>query len=379
MEFRTESSSGVGHLQPRYVTRLESIPQLSDDELTQLRRVTAEYRFRSNSYYLGLIDWSDPADPIRRLIIPARSELRPGGLADPSAESAVTVGKGIQHKYRSTALILLTDTCAGLCRFCFRKRLFFSDNEEACPDLGEAYAYIRSQPAIDNVLITGGDPLILSTTNLRSVLRELREIEHVKAIRIGTKIPAYNPFRIINDPELIGALSEYSLPDRRIYIMCHFDHPKELTEDSRQAVELLQQAGTICLNQNPIAKGISDDPAVMQELWNELMYLGVAQYYVFQMRPAIGNEDFRVPIVESFFKVEEAKRRCSGIAKRVRFVMSHASGKIEILGVDKRFIFMKYHRAKHAADEQRFMIFRRDDEAYWLDDLEPARQSSQAS
>ena len=156
-------------------------------------------------------------------------------------------------------------------------------------------------------------------------------------------------------------------------MMCHYDHPVELTQESREAIKMIIDSGVICVNQNPIIRGISDDPKVMAELWNELSYMGVPQYYVFQGRPTAGNEPFEVPIVESFFKIEEAKKLCSGLAKRVKYAMSHESGKIEIMAVDDRHIYLKYHQAKNKKDEQRLLICHRDDNAFWLDQLKPIK------
>ena len=184
-------------------------------------------------------------------------------------------------------------------------------------------------------------------------------------------MPAFNPFRIINDPDLINILKKYNRPDRRIYLMTHFDHPRELTRAAREAIRLLQSTGAICLNQNPIIKGVSDRPEVMAELWNELAYMGVQQYYVFQSRPTRGNKPYTMPITAAYSNIEEAKRSCSGLGKRIRYVMSHASGKLEIIGVDDRHIYLKYHRALHVADEQRLLVCHRDDNAYWLDQLKP--------
>lgn len=184
-------------------------------------------------------------------------------------------------------------------------------------------------------------------------------------------MPAYNPFRILDDKSLLNMFKKYSTLDKRIYLMCHFDHPNELTDFSRKAIFEIQKSGVICANQNPVIRGISDNPEVMAKLWNELSYIGVSQYYLFQGRPTTGNEPFVVPIVEAYFKIEEAKLKCSGLAKRVRYVMSHESGKVEVVGVDKRFIYMKYHRAKHSRNEGRFFICHRDDNAYWLDQLKP--------
>jgi len=353
------------------IYRIENIPNLSDLEKENLKEVTKKYAFRSNEYYLSLIDWNDPDDPIRRLVIPDKNELISWGRLDASNEGAVTVRKGVQHKYGTTVLLLLTETCGSFCRYCFRKRLFMEHHQEVDYDATEGIEYVRRHPEVNNVLLTGGDPLVLSTRRLEGILGSLREIDHLRIIRIGTKIPAFNPFRIIDDPELLRIIRRYSLRDRRIYFMCHYDHPRELTAESRRAIQLIQDAGGICVNQNPIIRGISDSPEVMSELWNELSYIGVPQYYVFQNRPTAGNEPYHVPIVEAYFKIEKAKRKCSGLAKRAKYVMSHESGKIEVVGVDDVFIYLKYHRAKDSEDEQRLVICHRDDQAGWYDELRP--------
>ncbi len=355
---------------PNYILHVGALPQLSAAEKAKLTEVAERYPFRANDYYLGLIDWDDPDDPIRRLVVPHERELTEWGRLDASNESAVTVRKGVQHKYATTVLLLVNEVCASFCRPCFRKRLFLNGSDEATHDVTEGLEYIRQHEEINNVLLTGGDPMVLSTSRLENILAALREIDHVRIIRIGTKMPAFNPFRFIDDPDVIEMVRKYSLPDRRIYFMCHFDHPRELTEEAREAIFLIQDAGAICVNQNPIVRGVSDDPGVMAELWNELSHIGVPQYYVFQNRPTAGNAPYTVPITEAYFKIEEAKRKCSGLAKRTKYVMSHESGKIEILGVDDNHIYLKYHRAKLIRDEQRFFACRRDDNAYWLDELQ---------
>lgn len=213
--------------------------------------------------------------------------------------------------------------------------------------------------------------MILQTPKLEAILKRIREVDHVRIIRIGSKMPAFNPFRFINDGALMDMFRKYSLPDRRIYMMCHFDHPRELTPETREAIRLLLDAGVVCVNQNPIIRGISDGVKEMTELWSKLADMGVPQYYVFQGRPTAGNEPFEVPIVEAYFRIEEAKLKCSGLAKRLKYVMSHDSGKVEILGVDSSRIYLKYHRAKDPANRQRFLICHRDDNAYWLDQLRP--------
>jgi len=356
----------------KYILDIDKISNLSTDEKVRLKKVTEKYPFRANDYYLNLINWDDPQDPIRKLIIPNHNELNEWGQIDASNEESITVRKGVQHKYGSTVLLLINEVCGAFCRYCFRKRLFMNGNDEVTYDIRPGLEYIRNNKKINNVLLTGGDPMVLPTSKLEKIIATLRDIEHVKIIRIGSKMTAFNPFRFVNDDYLIDMLSKYSLPDKRIYMMCHFDHPAELTKESKEAISKLINAGIICVNQNPIIKGISDNPEVMAELWNELSYMGVQQYYIFQGRPTTGNDPFKLPIVEAYFKIEQAKRKCSGLGKRIKFVMSHESGKIEIIGIGHKHIYLKYHRAKHQKDEQRMLVCRRDDSAYWLDQLEPA-------
>ncbi|MEA2031040.1 MAG: KamA family radical SAM protein [candidate division Zixibacteria bacterium] len=354
---------------PRYISSLRKIPQLTEEERSRLHVVTENYAFRANEYYLRLIDWSDPNDPIRRIVIPHERELEVWGDLDASLEHKVTVRKGLQHKYGTTVLLLLTKICSSFCRFCFRKRLFMDNTKEEICDINESLEYIRKHTEVDNVLLSGGDPLMLKTSKLEKIIEALRQIDHIRMIRIGSKIPAYNPYRILNDDSLLAMLKKYSLPDKRIYLMTHFDHPRELTPEAREAIRRVMDSGVICLNQNPIIRGVSDSPEIMAELWNELAYMGVAQYYVFQGRPVVGNVAYEVPIVEAYHAIEKAKLHCSGLAKRIKYVMSHESGKIEIIGVDNRHIYLKYHRAKDESDNQRILICHRDDNAYWLNEL----------
>ena len=356
----------------KYILSTDKLTHLSEDERSKLREVAKKFAFRTNDYYVGLIDWNDPDDPIRRLVIPHERELAEWGQLDASSEGKITVRKGVQHKYGSTVLLLVNEVCGAFCRYCFRKRLFMNGNDETTYDINPGLEYIREHTEVNNVLLTGGDPMILQTPKLEKILRSLREIPHVRIIRIGTKMPAFNPFRFLNDDTLMDLFRKYSQPDRRIYLMCHFDHPRELTPQSREAIRRVIDAGVVCVNQNPIIRGVSDDPDVMTELWNELSFMGVGQYYVFQGRPTAGNEPYEVPIVEAYRKIEQAKRKCSGLAKRIKYAMSHESGKVEVVGVDHRHIYLKYHRAKHARDEQRFLVCHRNDKAYWLDQLRPA-------
>jgi L-lysine 2,3-aminomutase len=221
------------------------------------------------------------------------------------------------------------------------------------------------------VLLTGGDPLIMATRRLAEIFKALREIPHVQIIRLGSKIPAFNPYRILNDPDLQDVLRTYSTPEKRIYLMAHFDHPRELTDVAVESLSAYLACGVIAVNQCPMIKGVNDNVETLVEMYRKLSFIGVPPYYLFQGRPTAGNEPYELPIVHGFKLFEAARSRCSGLAARARFCMSHDTGKIEVVGVDDRQIYMRYHRAKYVEDEGRFMVFRRDDEAFWLDQLEP--------
>ena len=355
---------------PNYIVNLNQVPQLSDRDRESLVPVIEKFVFRTNEYYQGLIDWDDPDDPIRRIVMPDIRELETWGRLDASSEESFTKVPGLEHKYEYTALILVNDVCGAYCRFCFRKRLFMHDNDEVVRDVTEAIRYIRHNKEINNVLLTGGDPLIMSTQKLGNIIGELRKIDHVQIIRIGTKIPVFNPYRILNDPSLLDMFREYSTQEKRIYVMAHFNHPKELTDVAKRGMHLLRSAGVVTVNQTPMIRGVNDDPAVLSELFNKLSYIGVVPYYVFICRPTLGNKTFAIPVEEAYEIFERARMGCSGLAKRARIVMSHSTGKIEVVGMTDTHIYMRYHRAANPQEKARFMIFKRDPKAYWFDDFE---------
>ncbi len=359
----------------KYIRTIDKITNIPPEEREKLRKVAERYVFRANDYYLGLINWDDPADPIKQLIIPREEELSDWGKLDASNEQAVTVARGVQHKYPDTALLLCNEVCGAYCRYCFRKRLFMDDNDEVTNDVSEGLAYIAAHKEVRNVLLTGGDPLLMSTRRLVEIIEALRRIEHVEIIRIGSKMPAFDPWRLLRDSELQEAFRKYSTPQRRIYLIAHFDHPRELTDIAIEGIDCFIRNGVICVNQCPLIKGINDDADVLTTLFRKLSYVGCPPYYFFQGRPTAGNEPYEVPIVRGWGIFSEALRRGSGLARRARYVMSHETGKIEILAVDDQHIYLRYHRAKDPALRGRFMIYKRNDEAYWLDDLEPAKAS----
>jgi lysine 2,3-aminomutase len=352
----------------KYITKIDQVTALDELAKEQLRPVTDRFVFRTNEYYQSLINWDDPEDPIRRIVMPHVQELDEFGELDASDEASYTVMKGLEHKYDDTALLLVNNVCGAYCRFCFRKRLFTEDNDEVTNEVTDAIGYIRDHPEITNVLLTGGDPLILSTAKLERIIQQIREIDHVGIIRIGSKMPAFDPYRIINDPSLLEMLSKYSTAQKKIYVMNHFNHPRELTDLALQGLVLLQKAGVATVNQSPMIRGVNDDPGVIAELFNKLSFSGVLPYYIFICRPTAGNEPFVVPIEECLDIFERARRCLSGLAKHARLCMSHKTGKIEVVGKVEDKIILRYHRAPNPLDRGRIMLFKSDPTACWLDD-----------
>ena len=355
-----------------YVNEISSIPQLHEQEIEELEKVTSMFPFMSNTYYLGLINWEDSKDPIRRLIIPSHMENDDldWGTIDASNEYSYEVVPGIQHKYADSALLLTTDQCFGRCRYCFRKRLFLSSGKyELLDKYDVAINYIKEHSEIDNVILSGGDPLTLSTKTLKHIISKLRQIEHLKIIRIGTKAPACYPRRIIDDHSLLELINEYSSPERRLYFMLHFSHSNEITDEAMEAVRALLQSGAILYNQTPLAKGINDDSKIIANLCNKLSYIGVTPYYFFQMRPTIGNKPFAMPLTEAYQIFRESQKNLSGVAKTARLIMSHKSGKIEVMGLDESRIYFKQHRSPRIEECGQLMIADRNDHGYWLEDF----------
>lgn len=360
----------------KYINKLSQVPELSDEEHGRMEKVAEFFKFRTNSYYLSLINWDDPDDPIKKLILPDEEELADTvSLLDASHEAAVTVAPGTEHKYTTTGLILVSRVCGAQCRFCFRKRIFMPDNTEITPDLEPAYKYISEHKEITNVLLTGGDAFMLSTKKIAEVLERLRAIPHVRIVRFGSKLPAFNPYRFIDDPELLDLLESYSKTNERIYIVCQFNHANELSDVARQAIDMILKRGIIMINQTPILVGINDDPDTLTDLFRNLAETGIPPYYVFQCRPTRGNAHFKTSMVDGIDITETAKKRISGLAKRFRYAGSHASGKIEILGYDDEWQYFKYHQSKDPKYYGQFFKLPRKNDAKWWDDWMPDGES----
>jgi|Deesub1362B_J571_1020462.scaffolds.fasta_scaffold00564_25 KamA family protein len=353
------------------VDELSEYINLTDEEREQMEEIIKIHPMSIPRYYLSLIDPKDPKDPIRKMAVPSIRELDLEGEYDTSGEKMNTKMPGLQHKYAQTALILATNACAMYCRHCFRKRLVGLSNEEIISRLDNAVEYIKEHKEINNVLVSGGDPFLLPTEVIKEFLDKLTEIEHLDFIRFGTRTPVTFPERINTDPSLTETLRKYSKKDKRVYIVTQFNHPREITEESISAVSKLIDANTIVSNQTVLMRGVNDSPDVLADLTNTITRIGVIPYYIFQCRPVkrVKNH-FQIPLYEGYQIVESAKRLLNGHSKRIRYIMSHVTGKVEVLGVMDGYMYFKYHQARDERDLGRMFRLKLDKNAKWLDDFE---------
>ena len=351
------------------IDKLEKFTNLLPKEKKKLKQITKRHPMRVTPYYMSLIDWDDPDDPIKKMAIPSLKELNLEGSYDTSGEAENTKMSGLQHKYSETALILATNRCAMYCRHCFRKRLVGLQTKEIIERFEDAAEYIRMHKNINNVLITGGDPLVLENEVIEQFLSILSDFPQLKFMRFGSRAPVTFPSRF-EDDELLRILSRYSRPDRRIYVVTQFNHPKEITKQSIKAVDNLIKSGVIVNNQAVLLKGVNDNPVTLANLLNGLVSIGVNPYYVFQCRPVKRvKQHFQVPICRGIEIVEKAKAHCNGHSKRFKYIMSHRTGKIEILGIFEDEIYFKYHQAKNRKKLGKIFTRPVDESAGWLDDF----------
>lgn len=343
---------------------------LSPTEEAQLEEIIERYPMRIPQYYMSLVDPQNKEDPIRRMCIPDLMEGHAAGCQDTSGESENTVIAGMQHKYPPTVMILSTNQCAMYCRHCFRKRMVGVTEGETARQLPEILNYIKEHEEINNVLISGGDAFMNSKKVIREYLESFSAIPHIDFIRFGTRIPVVLPQRITEDEELLLLLAEFNRK-KQIYVVTHFNHPVELTEEAVEAVQALRKAGCIVRNQTVLLKGVNNQAEILVELMNGLVRIGVIPYYIFQCRPARGVKyQFQLPLLQGVTIVEEAKKRMNGQAKSARFVMAHVTGKIEILGrTEEGKLLFKYHQAKNPENASKLFIQEIAPDQGWLDEI----------
>ncbi len=348
------------------VEKLKAFIRISPEEEKDYEKIVKHFPISSTTYYLNLIDPEDPNDPIRKMAIPSIGEFDMDGDFDTSGESQNTKMQGLQHKYATTALLLSTNKCAMYCRHCFRKRLVGTNTSETLNFIKEAVAYIREHKEINNVLITGGDSFLLENEMIEAYLQELVTIDHLDFIRFGTRTPVVFPERIYSDKDLLGILDKYSKL-KRIYVITQFNHPTELTDEAIRSIKSLLDHNIIVNNQTVLLKGVNDLPETLATLINGLVKNGIVPYYIFQCRPVKGvKNQFQVPLSEAYDIVENAKKLMHGHSKRIKFCMSHETGKIEIVGKFNNEMLFKYHQSKYEENYGRIFSVNLEKNQAWL-------------
>jgi lysine 2,3-aminomutase len=293
------------------VEELTTLIPLSTKEKAQLKLVTAKFPLSVTPYYLSLINLHDPDDPIRKQAIPSFQEIALAGVGfeDPLGEEKNSVLPGLVHRYPDRVLMVLTDICPMLCRHCTRKREWH--NGGWVRSKGEIKAmmdYIRRHKNIRDIIISGGDPLTLSTHRLEEVISGLRQIEHVEIIRIGTRFPVVLPQRI--DDELCSMLSKYG----PIWLNTQFNHPREITPESAAACDRLMRCGVPVNNQSVLLRGINDTVETQIKLCQGLLKIKVRPYYLFQCDEVQGTEHLRTPVEAGIRIIEGMRGHTSGLA-----------------------------------------------------------------
>ena len=275
------------------VETLAQVVQLSEEDKADVSEVLKRFKMAITPYYASLIDPVNPVCPVRLQAVPRLPETHDdeSDSDDPLHEDADSPVPGLTHRYPDRALLLVTHICSMNCRHCTRRRLVGEDdvtmNEE---NIEKAIAYIRKTPIIRDVIVSGGDPLVLSDDKLEGILSRLRAIPHVEIIRIGTRTPVVMPMRITD--ELVTMLRKY----QPVYVNTHFNHPKEITADAKAALDRLADAGLPLGNQSVLLRDVNDCPTLMKKLVQKLLAVRVRPYYIYQCDLSRGISHFRTSV-----------------------------------------------------------------------------------
>ncbi len=282
-----------------------------DDALSQ---VAARYAVAITPAMDALIDPTNPNDPIAAQFTPDARELytAPDELSDPIGDEPHTPVKGVVHRYPDRCLLKLVHVCPVYCRFCFRREMVGPDGDGmlAGEELETALAYIEAHPGIWEVILTGGDPFLLSARRVREITARLAGIEHVKIIRWHTRVPAVDPLRVT--PDLVAALRAAGATT---YVVLHANHPRELTAQARAAIDRIVDAGVPMLSQTVLLKGVNDDADTLEALMRAFVEARVKPYYLHHLDKAPGTSHFRCTIAEGQNLVETLHQRASGLAQ----------------------------------------------------------------
>ena len=297
--------------------RIETYEELSKyftfapEEAEGIKQALAKFRMAITPYYLSLIDPNDPYDPIRRQAIPQGAEcnIAPADLNDPLHEDEDSPAPGLTHRYPDRVLFLITDMCSMYCRHCTRRRFAGQKDDESPVDrIEKCLAYIEKTPEVRDVLLSGGDALMVSDKKLEYIIQRLRAIPHVEIVRIGSRTPVVCPQRITDD--LVNMLKKY----HPIWLNTHFNHPNEMTPEAEAALAKLANAGIPLGNQTVLLRGVNDCVHVMKKLMHELVRNRVRPYYIYQCDLSMGLEHFRTPVSKGIEIIENLRGHTSGYA-----------------------------------------------------------------
>ncbi|MGB3212564.1 MAG: KamA family radical SAM protein [Desulforhopalus sp.] len=290
------------------ITTLDGLREHLDCDSNALVDVIANFPMRINPYFLKLIE--HPGDPIWKQVIPDIAEVNDNVCQqDPLNEENLSPVPNLVHKYPDRVLFLVSSECAMYCRFCTRKRKVGTDRMRISPKtLNAGYDYLRQHPEVREVLLSGGDPLLLTDKEIDSILHNLRSIPSIEVIRIGTRVPSVLPMRITE--KLVSVLKEY----HPLYINTHFNHPIEITEESSLACAMLADAGIPIGCQTVLLKGINDDAQTLKKLFLGLLRIRVRPYYLFQADLTLGTNHFRTTTESGIAIMRQLYGNISGLA-----------------------------------------------------------------
>ncbi len=293
------------------VSELEKVIKITPDEINNIKKSLGTLRMAITPYYAVLMDPEDKNCPIRKQAVPSSREIHQGNadLEDPLYEEIDSPSPGLTHRYPDRVLLLITDQCAMYCRHCTRRR-FAGGKDKALPikQIIKAVNYIKKHSEIRDVLLSGGDALLMSNERLEKIIKMIYDIPHVEMIRLGTRTPCVMPQRITDN--LVNMLRKY----HPLYINIQFNHPKEINEITAKACDKLNKAGIPLGNQSVLLKGINDKPQIMKKLVHKLLQIRVKPYYLYQCDLSQGIEHFRTPVSKGIEIIESLRQHTTGLA-----------------------------------------------------------------
>jgi lysine 2,3-aminomutase len=286
------------------------IPIKNEEDFLKISQI---FHFGTTPYYISLINPKDENDPILKQILPDIKEIdekyQEGAFLDPFLEDVKSPVPGLTHRYPDRVLFRATNFCSVYCRHCMRKRMFLEDERARTKEEYDAmFEYIRNNKSIKEVLISGGDPLTLPNKKIEYILKNLYEISHIDIIRIGSRELVVNPYRFY-DEKLLQLFEKYD----KVWLITHFNHPNEITSETKKAVKNILSTGTPVLNQTVLLKGINDSKETIENLMRDLLKAKIKPYYLFQCDPTKGVYHFRTPLEVGLEIMEYLRGRLSGL------------------------------------------------------------------